>query len=110
LANANVYAGTQKINSSIAVNGGVSYIVFDAIPDKYTIYLAKAGTVTAVGELNQDASIKVEPNPFSHAIKVKTNGIFSYTIFTSMAALSKRGLRLLLQKKLALTSLPALTS
>jgi oligosaccharide reducing-end xylanase len=93
-SNANVYLGSQKINSSISVVGASSYIVFDAIPDQGNVYLAKSSAVTSVINPRESISIKVEPNPFSDVARIKTEGTFNYYIYALDGKLMEKGVKL----------------
>ncbi|MGI4740315.1 MAG: polysaccharide deacetylase family protein [Janthinobacterium lividum] len=88
---ASVAQGATPLTSTITTVGGVRYLVFDAVPDKGTIRLAKAGVVTSVANAAASPDTHLWPNPFTDTITLEAKGAFAYAIYALDGKLTQAG-------------------
>lgn len=89
-SNARVYLGNAVVASTITTVGGNRYIVFDAIPDRGEIRLAKAVVASSAGS-SKSKNVSVTPNPFVSEITVKAKGDFQFYVYSLGGKLLEKG-------------------
>jgi oligosaccharide reducing-end xylanase len=89
---AKVYVENVLIHSSISVSGDKTYVVFDAVPDRGEIYLAKSNEVVLglfPGENGKN--IRIGPIPFSNELNISIVGEYNYAFYTIDGKLAGNG-------------------
>jgi hypothetical protein len=89
--NAQIYINSEKVNSKISTDRTKKYVVFDVVPDQGEVYLSKSDKITASEKLNDEYSVKVDPNPFSGVTNIKAKGQFRYYVYSPDGRLVENG-------------------
>ncbi len=76
-----VYNQFKQVTSTVAVINGANTVVFEAIPDVDTIYLAKRTAPTTTITTHPSHPVKVYPNPFAQSITLEQEGNFNYQVY-----------------------------
>ena len=80
---ASVYIDGAAIESDVQSENGISYVVFDAVPDQGVITIGSAGgPAMALATPNDIPQVAFHPNPFSDTIQIKSGGSFKYSIYS----------------------------
>ncbi|MEQ8581522.1 MAG: polysaccharide deacetylase family protein [Marinoscillum sp.] len=79
---ASVYIDGEAIQSHIQSENGISYVVFDAVPDHGIITIGSASGAAQVLSAHDEAKITFHPNPFRDRIRVSFPGAFRYTVYS----------------------------